>query len=117
MPSLLWLLEWILLKVQVQVQQLTNGTKPQLCPEPSSVVNYSLDHASGPQATGITSENRTSNPKRCRFFGCTKGARGALDFALDMVVDRDVRNQDATKVLRAELLIVRPMVEGRGANT
>lgn len=40
-----------------------------------------------------------------------------LDFALDMVVDRDVRNQDATKVLRAELLIVRPMVEGRGANT
>lgn len=38
-------------------------------------------------------------------------------FVLDMVVDRDVRNLDATKVLRAELLIVRPMVEGRGANT
>lgn len=38
-------------------------------------------------------------------------------FVLDMVVDRDVRNLDATKVLRAELLIARPMVEGRGANT
>lgn len=38
-------------------------------------------------------------------------------FVSGMVVDRDVRNLDATKVLRAELLIVRPMVEGRGANT
>lgn len=38
-------------------------------------------------------------------------------FVSGMVVDRDVRNLDATKVLRAELLIARPMVEGRGANT
>lgn len=38
-------------------------------------------------------------------------------FVLDMGVDRDVRNQDATRVLRAVLLIVRPMVEARGANT
>lgn len=38
-------------------------------------------------------------------------------FVLDMVVDRDVRNRDATKVPRVVLLIVRPMVEGRGANT
>lgn len=38
-------------------------------------------------------------------------------FVLDMGVDRDVRNQDATRVLRVVLLIVRPMVEARGANT
>ena len=38
-------------------------------------------------------------------------------FVLDMGVDRDVRNWDATRALRAALLIVRPMVEGRGAST
>lgn len=39
------------------------------------------------------------------------------DFVLDMGVDRDVRNQDVTRVPRAALLTVRPMVEVKGANT
>lgn len=39
------------------------------------------------------------------------------DFVLDMVVDRDVRNQDATRVLRAVLLTVRRTVGGGGATT
>lgn len=42
---------------------------------------------------------------------------GHLVFVLVMGVVRDARNQDATRVLRAELPIARPMVEGRGANT
>ena len=38
-------------------------------------------------------------------------------FVSDMGVDKDVRNQDATKALRAALLIVRHMAEGGGAST
>lgn len=77
MPSLLLAPRMDNGESSVQTQELILGTKPQLCPEPPNAVNYSLGTTSGPQCTGITSENRTSNPKRCRFFGCTKGARGA----------------------------------------
>ena len=37
--------------------------------------------------------------------------------ALVMVVDRDARNQVATRALKAVLLIARPMEEGGGVTT
>lgn len=97
MPSLLLAPRMVKAKISVQTQELILGTETQLCLEPSNATtysmepsnttsyslepsnatNYSLCTASELQATGITSENRTSNPKRCRFPGCTKGARGA----------------------------------------
>ncbi|KAG4999550.1 hypothetical protein AAZX31_08G072600 [Glycine max] len=77
MPSLLLAPRMDSAESSVQTQEFIVGSKPQPCPEPSNGVDYSLGTVSGPQDTGITPENRTSNPKRCRFFGCTKGARGA----------------------------------------
>lgn len=78
MPSLLFAPKMNSAIVSVQTQELLIlGTKPQLCEEPSDATNFSLGTISGPQSTGTTLDNRMSNPKRCRFFGCTKGARGA----------------------------------------
>lgn len=77
MPSLLLAPRMDNAEISVQTQELILGTKSQMCPEPSSATNQSLGTASGPQETAISSQNRTSNPKRCRFFGCSKGARGA----------------------------------------
>ncbi|KAF7842630.1 putative WRKY transcription factor 19 [Senna tora] len=78
MPSLLLAPRMGSAKFSVPAQELLIlGTKPQLCQESSDAINYSLGTISEPQETGTTSENRTSNPKRCKFFGCTKGARGA----------------------------------------
>ncbi|XP_057419857.1 uncharacterized protein LOC130714025 [Lotus japonicus] len=77
MPSLLLAPRMDNPKISMQTQELILGTEPQSCPEPSNVTNYSLGTTSGLQDTGITSENRISNPKRCRYFGCKKGARGA----------------------------------------
>lgn len=45
-----------------------------------------------------------------------KGPEELQASVLAMVVVRDVRNQGATKVQRAELLIVRLMVEGEGVS-
>lgn len=82
MPSLLLAPRMDNAKIPVQTQELILGTNPQLFSEPSNVTNHSLGTASESQATGITSQNRTSNPKRCRFFGCTKGARGATGLCI-----------------------------------
>ncbi|KAK7260322.1 hypothetical protein RIF29_26282 [Crotalaria pallida] len=82
MPSLLLAPRMDTANISVQTQELIIGTETQICLEPSDATNYSLGTASGPQTTCITSENRTSNPKRCRFFGCTKGARGATGLCI-----------------------------------
>ncbi|KAK4271224.1 hypothetical protein QN277_019948 [Acacia crassicarpa] len=50
------------------------GKASLLAQEPSDATNYSL----GPSSL----ENRTSNYKRCKFLGCTKGARGASGFCI-----------------------------------
>lgn len=38
---------------------------------------YSVDTVSEQETAGTNSEQQTNNPKRCKFLGCTKGARGA----------------------------------------
>ncbi|KAE9610707.1 hypothetical protein Lalb_Chr07g0189461 [Lupinus albus] len=82
MPSLLLAPRMGNGKILVQTRELILGTETQLCLEPSDATNYSLGTTSGPQTAFITSENRTSNPKRCRSFGCTKGARGATGLCI-----------------------------------
>ncbi|KAL4331326.1 hypothetical protein AHAS_Ahas13G0488900 [Arachis hypogaea] len=77
MPSLLLAPRMDNVKSSVQPQELILATNHQLSLETSSATTYSHGDGSSLQATGITSDIRTSNPKRCRFFGCTKGARGA----------------------------------------
>ncbi|KAK4254306.1 hypothetical protein QN277_009708 [Acacia crassicarpa] len=78
MPSLLLAPRMDKTKTSVQSQELQIlGTKTQLCQELSSGTKYSISTISKPQATMMASENRMINPKRCIFFGCTKGARGA----------------------------------------
>lgn len=50
--------------------------------ERSIVSDYSRSTISG-SATAVTSlEQRISNPKRCQFVGCTKGARGATGLCI-----------------------------------
>ncbi|XP_021910609.1 uncharacterized protein LOC110824328 [Carica papaya] len=49
----------------------------QLCFEPSSHTDISLGALSEQTTTATSSEHRTSNLKKCKFAGCTKGARGA----------------------------------------
>lgn len=51
------------------------------------------------------------------FLVVQRELEGHLVFVLVMVVDRDVKNQDVTRVLRAELPFVRHMVVGGGAST
>lgn len=51
------------------------------------------------------------------FWAAQKEHEGHLVFVLVMVADRDAKNQGVTRVLRAELPIARPMVEGRDAST
>ncbi|KAI5661436.1 hypothetical protein M9H77_20759 [Catharanthus roseus] len=55
---------------------------PQISSEPSGVSDYSMSTISG-SATAVTStDQRTGNPKRCKFVGCTKGARGATGLCI-----------------------------------
>lgn len=46
-------------------------------PEPSATTDYSLSTISEPLTDRTSSDHRTSNPKKCKFVGCTKVARGA----------------------------------------
>ncbi|CAL0324533.1 unnamed protein product [Lupinus luteus] len=82
MPSLLLAPTMDNSKTLVHTRELILGTETQLCQEPSDATNYSLGTTSDPRTAFITSENRTSNPKRCRFFGCMKRARGATGLCI-----------------------------------
>lgn len=54
----------------------------QLGSEPSYLSDYSRSSISV-SATAVTSaDRRISNPKRCKFSGCNKGARGATGFCI-----------------------------------
>ncbi|KAJ0501204.1 hypothetical protein HanHA300_Chr11g0398131 [Helianthus annuus] len=46
---------------------------PQLSSEPSAISDYSM---------GTMSDHQTGNSKKCRFDGCTKGARGATGLCI-----------------------------------
>lgn len=66
-------------KSLLQLHELLEpGEKPdcypsQLSSEPSAVSDYS---------TGTASDNQTGNSKKCKFSGCTKGARGATGLCI-----------------------------------
>ncbi|KAG9451215.1 hypothetical protein H6P81_011180 [Aristolochia fimbriata] len=49
----------------------------QVSPEPSGISDCSVDMISDSATPRPASENRGSHPKKCRFNGCSKGARGA----------------------------------------
>ncbi|KAI3445702.1 hypothetical protein Pfo_002367 [Paulownia fortunei] len=61
-------------KSQCQLSQLSS--------EPSAVSNYSMSAISEPGSATISSDHRGSNAKRCKFAGCTKGARGATGLCI-----------------------------------
>lgn len=55
-----------------KTQEVTVSVDESLCSEPSAVTDYSI----------ATSSDRRSNPKKCKFEGCTKGARGATGLCI-----------------------------------
>lgn len=82
MPSLLLAPRMESAKVSMQAQELLElGNQPQLSHEPSTTTDYSIEYSVGTISeqgtTGASSDHRTSNLKKCKFFGCAKGARGA----------------------------------------
>lgn len=89
MPSLLLAPRMDGSKILLQTQELLepatkNRFNPsQISSEPSAVSDYSFSNISEPSATaGISSDRRTSNPKKCKFDGCSKGARGATGLCI-----------------------------------
>ncbi|XP_021281494.1 uncharacterized protein LOC110414547 [Herrania umbratica] len=83
MPSLLLAPRMDSGKGLVQTQELFQfGAKShchqfhQSC-EPSAQTDFSVDTLSEQTTTMTSSDNRTSNSKKCKFAGCAKGARGA----------------------------------------
>ncbi|KAK7851684.1 putative wrky transcription factor 19 [Quercus suber] len=74
MPSLLFAPRTDNAKVSMQTQELLElGTKPQSSYELSSTTEYSMGTISEQATTGTSSDHRTSNSKKCKFLGCTKG--------------------------------------------
>lgn len=51
----------------------------QLSSEPSVISDYSRSTISG---SATSADHKTSNPKRCQYSGCTKGARGATGLCI-----------------------------------
>ncbi|KAE9446932.1 hypothetical protein C3L33_21162, partial [Rhododendron williamsianum] len=54
-----------------------NFSPSQLSCEPSAITEYSISTFSG-----VSSDRRTSNPKKCKFEGCSKVARGATGLCI-----------------------------------
>ncbi|XP_059445260.1 uncharacterized protein LOC132177066 [Corylus avellana] len=77
MPSLLLAPRMDSDKVSIQTQVLELGAKSQPSHEPSTTSEYSVGTSSEQATTGASSDHRSSNFKKCKFLGCTKGARGA----------------------------------------
>ncbi|XAR53075.1 hypothetical protein NMG60_11021474 [Bertholletia excelsa] len=87
MPSLLMAPRMDNSKAMFQMPELLEPSKshfnaPQLSSEPSSFSDYSISAVSEPATTGISSDRRTTNPKRCKFMGCLKGARGSTGLCI-----------------------------------
>ncbi|KDP46973.1 hypothetical protein JCGZ_02409 [Jatropha curcas] len=49
----------------------------QLNHEPSATTDFSAATVSENETSATSIDRKTSNPKKCKFFGCSKGARGA----------------------------------------
>ncbi|KAJ7968159.1 Loricrin-like protein [Quillaja saponaria] len=78
MPSLLLAPRMDNANVSTETQDLlVIGTKQHLSHEAYVATDYSMDTSLGQATSAMTSDHRINNPKKCKFFGCTKGARGA----------------------------------------
>ncbi|PIM97335.1 hypothetical protein CDL12_30195 [Handroanthus impetiginosus] len=54
----------------------------QMSSEPSAVSSYSMSSISEPGSAAVSSARRGSSTKKCKFTGCTKGARGATGLCI-----------------------------------
>ncbi|KAK6121320.1 hypothetical protein DH2020_044933 [Rehmannia glutinosa] len=72
-PEFLWTTEHGA-KSHCQISQMSS--------EPSAVSNYSMSAISEPGSAAVSSDHRGSNIKKCKFAGCTKGARGATGLCI-----------------------------------
>ncbi|KAL0375972.1 UNVERIFIED_CONTAM: hypothetical protein Scaly_0714800 [Sesamum calycinum] len=88
----------------------------QLSSEPSAVSSYSMSAISEPGSAAVSSDHKGSNTKKCKFAGCTKGARGATGLCIGHGAGKDARSLDATKVQRVERHSAKPMEEGDGVS-
>ncbi|KAK6156887.1 hypothetical protein DH2020_011135 [Rehmannia glutinosa] len=61
-------------KSQCQLSQLSS--------EPSALSNYSISAISEPGNATVSSNHKDSSTKKCKFAGCTKGARGATGMCI-----------------------------------
>ncbi|KAJ9189375.1 hypothetical protein P3X46_000679 [Hevea brasiliensis] len=83
MPSLLLAPRLDVGKVSLHAEEfLEFGAKScshqsQLNHEPSATTDYSVGTVSEHATSATSSDRKTSNPKKCKFLGCLKGARGA----------------------------------------
>ncbi|GAV74943.1 hypothetical protein CFOL_v3_18423 [Cephalotus follicularis] len=83
MPSLLLAPRMDDVKISLQTQELLEfGTKSQfhqsqMSPEPSATTDFSKGTVSEQATTETFSDHRISSSKKCKFIGCSKGARGA----------------------------------------
>lgn len=77
MPSLLFAPRMDTSKGPVQQELLETDTGNQLCQELSPTLEYSLGTVIDQTTHSVCSDHQPSNPKRCKYFGCEKGARGA----------------------------------------
>ncbi|KAL2537066.1 loricrin-related [Forsythia ovata] len=88
MPTLLLAPRMESSKISLMTDEVLNfGEKShchvsELSAEPSRVSNKSMSTISEPTPPGASSDYRTSNPKRCQFAGCTKGARGGTGLCI-----------------------------------
>lgn len=60
-------------KTLFQRQEVSVSVDESLSSEPSAVTDYSIT---------TSSDRRSSNPKKCKFDGCSKGARGATGLCI-----------------------------------
>ncbi|XP_068642190.1 uncharacterized protein [Aristolochia californica] len=81
MPSLL-----LAPRLETSGQQMPGSISlchnPQLSHEPSGISDCLIDMISDPTTPCPASEHRGSHPKKCRFNGCIKGARGATGLCI-----------------------------------
>ncbi|XP_022154565.1 uncharacterized protein LOC111021804 [Momordica charantia] len=77
MPSLLFAPRMDTSKVLVQQELHETATGNKLSQEVSPAVEYSLETIIDQATKCLYSDHQPSNPKRCKYMGCGKGARGA----------------------------------------
>ncbi|CAK9329483.1 unnamed protein product [Citrullus colocynthis] len=77
MPSLLFAPRMGTSKVLIQQELLETDNGNQLSQELSPTIEYSLGTVIDQKTKSVCSDHQANNPKRCKYVGCEKGARGA----------------------------------------